>query len=265
MAVARPPRACSADETHSPAAASSGSAARRNGLEPFLLGVQPCELFIGRVTGCRGELKIVETSETTTRPAYMTMTRSEPAISPRSCVIKIVAAFVCSWRRASPRRISAWIVTSSAYGRLVGDQKAGSSRSPWRSWRVPMPPENSSDTGRTASRRRTRRPPRRCTVRACAFLCPSSPAGGSSPPPSGSHLGPGQRRHRVLEDHRRPRRRGHPESLLRHRQEVVALVQGLPADDPARASRDQPKHRHHPRRFPEPDSPTRPASPRAQS
>ena len=50
------------------------------------------------VYGWRGESKIVKTSPiSTTRPAYMTTTRSaSSAMSPRSCVMRMIAACVCS-------------------------------------------------------------------------------------------------------------------------------------------------------------------------
>ena len=66
--------------------------------------------------GWRGELKIVNTSESsTTRPAYITTTRSaSSAISPRSWVIRIVAAFVSRCAVFITSTICAWIVTSSA-------------------------------------------------------------------------------------------------------------------------------------------------------
>ena len=98
------------------------------------------------VYGCRGSLKIVKTSaSSTTRPAYMTTTRSaSSAIRPRSCVIRTIAAWV-SWRAAlSTSTIWAWIVTSSA---VVGSSAirtlglfaiAIAIIARWR-----MPPENS--------------------------------------------------------------------------------------------------------------------------
>src|SRR6266511_1515819 len=81
----------------------------------------------------------------TTLPAYMTTTRSaSSAIRPRSCVIRIVAAWVSSCAFFSTSRICAWIVTSSA---VVGSSAISTCGSfaiaiaiiaRWR-----MPPENS--------------------------------------------------------------------------------------------------------------------------
>ena len=48
-------------------------------------------------------------------PAYITFTRSHmPATTPRSCVIRISAAFSSATSARSRSRICAWIVTSSA-------------------------------------------------------------------------------------------------------------------------------------------------------
>ncbi len=49
----------------------------------------------------------------TTRPAYMTMTRSHIlATMPKSCVMKISERLVSSWISRSRRRYCAWMVTS---------------------------------------------------------------------------------------------------------------------------------------------------------
>ena len=49
------------------------------------------------------------------RPAYITATRSHIfATTPKSCVIKMIARFVCSCKSRKSRRYCAWIVTSSA-------------------------------------------------------------------------------------------------------------------------------------------------------
>ena len=51
----------------------------------------------------------------TTRPAYITLTRSAcPAITPMSCVISSMAMPSRSFRSLSRARICAWMVTSSA-------------------------------------------------------------------------------------------------------------------------------------------------------
>ena len=51
----------------------------------------------------------------TTRPAYITITRSAmPATIPRSWVISTIAAFVSVWACRSTSSTWAWIVTSSA-------------------------------------------------------------------------------------------------------------------------------------------------------
>ena len=68
------------------------------------------------VYGCRGFSKIVCTSAASTaRPPYMTTTRSQSsATSPRSWVMRIVAACVSRCAVFSTSMIWAWIVTSSA-------------------------------------------------------------------------------------------------------------------------------------------------------
>src|SRR4028119_2499581 len=79
-----------------------------------------------RVYGWRGAEKIDRASATsTTLPPYMTTTRSAcSAISPRSWVMRMVAAFVrsCAVRRTS--RTCAWIVTARA---AVGSPAGGAS------------------------------------------------------------------------------------------------------------------------------------------
>ncbi len=78
------------------------------------------------VYGCRGSLKIVKTSpSSTTRPAYMTTTRSaSSAIRPRSCVIRMIAACVSSLRRLQhldDLRLDRHVERGR---RLVGDEHA---------------------------------------------------------------------------------------------------------------------------------------------
>ena len=81
----------------------------------------------------------------TSLPAYITATRSaKPAITPRSCVIKRIAAPVAFFAVCSTSRICAWIVTSSA---VVGSSamiRSGSfaiAIAIITRWRIP--PENS--------------------------------------------------------------------------------------------------------------------------
>ncbi|GAV35665.1 hypothetical protein ROTAS13_03343 [Roseomonas sp. TAS13] len=61
----------------------------------------------------------------TTRPAYITITRSAiSATTPRLWVMKIIAMPVCFCSRARSSRICAWMVTSSA---VVGSSAISSS------------------------------------------------------------------------------------------------------------------------------------------
>jgi hypothetical protein len=62
-------------------------------------------------------------------PAYITTTRSQlSATTPRSWVIMITPMPSSRCRRFTRSRICAWIVTSRAVGRLVGDQQLGPAR-----------------------------------------------------------------------------------------------------------------------------------------
>jgi hypothetical protein len=54
-----------------------------------------------------------------------------------------------------------------------------------------------------------------------------------------------ERRHRVLEDHRRVTASDRAQLLLRHLQEVATFEEGFPRDDAPRRLRDQAEHRHH--------------------
>ena len=53
-----------------------------------------------------------------------------------------------------------------------------------------------------------------------------------------------ERRHRILEDHRNLPTADLLQLLLRHGQEIATLVERLSAHDPPRRHRDQPEHRH---------------------
>ena len=65
--------------------------------------------------GWDGRSKMSRTGPlSTTRPAYITITRSHIfATMPKSCVMKISARFVSSWISRSRRKYWAWMVTSS--------------------------------------------------------------------------------------------------------------------------------------------------------
>ena len=98
------------------------------------------------VYGCRGERKMVCTSpDSTILPAYITSTRSHiSATMPRSCVMRIVAAFVASCTVFSTSSTCAWIVTSSAVdgsSAISRDGEFAIAIAIIARWR--MPPENS--------------------------------------------------------------------------------------------------------------------------
>src|SRR5947209_1209649 len=131
-----------------------------------------------RVYGCRGAPKIVPTGPaSTTRPAYITATRSHIfATMPRLWVTKIIARRWRSCRSVSSRRYWAWMVRS----RLVVGSSAIKSRggaamamAPTTRWRMPpeswcgkarsraagdeIPTDASSSTARLASQDREAR------------------------------------------------------------------------------------------------------------
>ena len=137
-------------------------------------------LFISpTVYGWRGSLKMVKTSaSSTTRPAYMTTTRSaSSAIRPRSCVIRTIAACVSSRAAFRTSTIWAWMVTSSA---VVGSSATSTLGSfaiaiaiiaRWR-----MPPENSCgywSTRRSAYGTPTTSSSSTVRLRAAPLLMPS--------------------------------------------------------------------------------------------
>ena len=80
----------------------------------------------------------------TTRPAYMTTTRSaRSATTPMSCVIRTIDEPWSRWRRFISSRIWAWIVTSSAVvgsSAIRSDGLQDSAMAIITRWR--MPPEN---------------------------------------------------------------------------------------------------------------------------
>lgn len=80
-----------------------------------------------RVYSCCGRSKIAKTSpRSTSRPCRITAISSEISATTRMSWVMNSTAMPCS--RCSRRirsRISAWVVTSSAVGRLVGDQHRG--------------------------------------------------------------------------------------------------------------------------------------------
>ena len=75
----------------------------------------------------RGRAKMSSTeASSTARPAYITTTRSAiSATTPRSCVMKRIAMPNSACSRRIRSRICAWMVTSRAVGRLVGDEQPG--------------------------------------------------------------------------------------------------------------------------------------------
>ena len=234
-------RTCSADGRRSPAAARSCSAAG-----PGSAAATPARRRAGRgcssgrpVYGCRGSLKIVKTSaSSTTRPAYMTTTRSaSSAIRPRSCVIRTIAACVSSRAAFSTSTICAWIVTSSA---VVGSSAIRTlglfaiAIAIIARWRIP--PENSC--GYWSIRRSADGTPTTSSSSIGALL---GVVGAHALVVDEQRLADlvadredrVQRRHRILEDHRHVAAADVAQLLLRHLQQVLALEDRLALRDPA--------------------------------
>ena len=160
------------------------------------------------VYGCRGESKIVKTSPiSTTRPAYITTTRSaSSAMSPRSCVMRTIAACVCSCAVLSTSTICAWIVTSSAVVGSSAMRTLGSFAiaiaiiARWR-----MPPENSCgywSTRRSANGTPTLSSSSIVRVARSVVLHPGVVSRERLGDLVADREHRVQRRHRVLEDHR---------------------------------------------------------------
>ena len=170
-------------------------------------------------------------------------------MSPRSWVMRTIAASVCCCAALITSTICAWIVTSSA---VVGSSAmrmlgllaiAIAIIARWR-----IPPENSC--GYWSTRRSANGTPtlfrssivaraRRRLLHAVVVR-----EDGLRDLVADREHGV-QRRHRILEDHRHLAAAEVAKLLLRHRQEVLPLVQRLAGGDAAGRHRRQPEHGEH--------------------
>ena len=214
-------------------------------VEPGRLSMSPI------VYGCRGIWKIVCTSrDLDDRPPYMTTTRSQSsATSPRSCVIRIVAACVSRLRgleHLEDLRLDRHVERGR---RLVGDQHAsGCSPSPSRSSPAgACRPRTRAGTGRSAARgsgRRRGRAARSSASRAASSFMLGIVRRERLVDLVADREHRVQRRHRVLEDHRDLAAAELAElAASASSSGLLPLYSASPLDDPARRHGNQAEDR----------------------